>query len=61
MSSYNNKQQKLTSFVTQTDYYSTSFMIGCHYRAYKCSLQMFNIRDQNTSFAYKGIEIDLET
>lgn len=60
MSSYNNKQQKLTSFVTQTDY-STSFMIGCHYRAYKCSLQMFNTRDQNTNFAYKEIAIDLET
>lgn len=55
----NNKQQKLTSVVTQTDYF-TFFMIVCHYHAYKFSLQMFNFRDQNVNFAYKGVAMDTE-
>lgn len=55
----NNKQQKLTSVVTQTDYF-TFFMIVCHYHAYKFSLQMFNVGDQNINFAYKGFAMDTE-
>lgn len=35
-------------------------MIVCHYHAYKFSLQMFNVRDQNTNFAYKGVAMDME-
>lgn len=33
-------------------------MIVCHYHAYKFSLQMFNVRDQNTNFAHEGVAMD---